>query len=457
MSLNYWLISVIAVLTLVMVVMIANSGFFTLAIIFGLIPFFLFLLYIRFASKRFKEQLVNKENLRFQRLRQVGEISVAISHDINNILTTIIGFSNKLISQIKTGELQLNDVANIKNGTIRASNLVKNILKISKGKEIKKEQINVIKELKNLTPLLKALIRARIKKENIIFSTKFSPKSKQNGCFILINEAEFWQVISNLVANAADAMQVNGGTVLIEVTEFTRKKSTDAILADFSPSPELDKFVGNFVKISISDTGGGINKNILGKIFEYSFSTKENTGMGLGLTNIAKIIHELGGYIFVTSKSKAGAIFDIYLKAEKPTAAILEQKEESELARKEILTNYHILIVEDEEPIRDISKIGLLNAGYQVQVAANAQEALEIIQQTTIKFDLLISDFLIGDMDGIELAEKVKTYLPDIKILLTSGFEEDAIKSINQDNISFLAKPYQDHDLVSSVQKLLKY
>ena len=222
----------------------------------------------------------------------------------------------------------------------------------------------------------------------------------------------------------------------------------------FSPSDNKQVTPGKYIKISISDTGTGIEKEILQNIFEPFFSTKDESGTGLGLATVSQIITKMDGHIFVETKKNIGTTFHIYLKQTQISSA---QENRGNLHQEEPGDNnkHNILVVEDEKSVRLFNVMALKGLGYNVDEAQSSEIAIDLIQQQK-KYDLVLSDVFLGNRNGVELVKEIKSYLPDIKVILTSGYSKESIKDINISSFAFLEKPYNLEDLTNTIRDTLK-
>jgi len=248
------------------------------------------------------------------------------------------------------------------------------------------------------------------------------------------------------VVNSRDAMP-QGGTITIE----TDNKFLDE---DFT-AQHLGAKTGNYVMMAVSDTGIGIDEETRQMIFEPFFTTKEiGKGTGLGLSTVYGIVNQLGGYIVVKSTVGVGTAFEIYLPAEKENEILIGNQAKTG----ELPTGAEtILLVEDEELVRTLSRQMLETCGYQVFEAKDGFEALEVCQKHGKQIHLLLTDVVMPLMSGRELAEKIKQVHPTIKILFTSGYTEDGIvrHGIRESEMNFLQKPFSFNDLSKKVRELL--
>lgn len=411
---------------------------------------FLFTIILVIASMRKNSadnvNLASTENAHSQKMQALGQLSMAIAHDFNNILTAIIGYSDLLLKRHKTEDISYKDANHIKQNAARAANLVKQLLTFSKKSKIEPTNVDIGKTIKNLSSLIDQLMGGSI---------SVSIECDEKRMFSLVDITQFEQVIINLAINARDAMRQNG-QVKIKATsakinqDFNTKKY-------FTPSKKSDIEHGEYIKISISDTGTGIDSEILKKIFEPFFSTKDQSGTGLGLATVSQIIKKMDGHIFVETQKNCGTTFHIYLKQVKNQhEENVKTKSTTPKTISNISKKYKILVVEDEDSVRLFSRLTLKDAGYNVDDVQNAEDALRLIENGEKDYDILLTDISLGNMDGIALAESIKSHIPDINIIFTSGYDQDALTNINIPSSTFLSKPYSLNDLIETTVATLK-
>jgi two-component system cell cycle sensor histidine kinase/response regulator CckA len=206
---------------------------------------------------------------------------------------------------------------------------------------------------------------------------------------------------------------------------------------------------GQYVRIEVSDSGIGIPKEILPKIFDPFFSTKDSAGTGLGLATVFQIIEKLGGHVLVKSQKNIGTSFLIYISPVKGADINAIPHPSPDEFFELNYPDFNILLVEDEDSVRMFGAHALRDFGFNVMDVRTAEEALETIAQNSKKIDLLITDITLGSMDGYSLARLVKQELPDLKIVITSGYDQSTVANIEIENSLFLSKPYTLKELVT--------
>ncbi len=399
-----------------------------------------------------KQKMLENDFVHLQKLQVLGTFLSSIVHDFNNLLTAIIGFSDILLSRHSSGSESFNEITQIKQNAIRSSNLVKQILSFSRKEFSKPTMINVSNCITDLYQLIKKLIG-----ENV----NFSIEHKGEPCYINIDKSQLEQIIVNLSVNAKESLKDKDGFFKI-ITEYISLKADNEYNNLYSPYENYKKIPeGKYSLITLEDNGHGIDDNILQKIFDPFFSTKSSKGgTGLGLSTIYNIITSANGYIKIDTKKNYGTRFYIFFK---PSSKILSETVDNKMIQEYKNINHErmvqnkktkILIVEDENPVRMVTIHALKENGYQVLESHNGTEALEILQKND-DIDLLITDLMMTKMDGTELIVKVRQIFPKLKIIVTSGYVENAMSYIDQYACIFLNKPYTLKKLTDTVQKTL--
>lgn len=387
-----------------------------------------------------ERKTLQMQMLHAQKMQAMGQLAGGVAHDFNNLLTAIIGFSDLLLQKHTQGDPSFSDIMQIKNNANRASGLVGRLLTFSRKQPLKPKLLDMADEFSDLASLLRRSIGARVE-----LQTDFAPDLG----FVKVDPQQLMQVFLNLAVNARDAMP-DGGTLTITSHIETIKKSKPLGADIIIP--------GTYVVINITDTGCGISKENLPRIFDPFFSTKEGiagSGTGLGLSTVYGIITQTDGYIHVTSQIGKGTTFTIYLprfekgedkkeKAMRPIIPVAMQKA-------------NILLVEDEDAVRAFSSRVLKNKGFNVTECANAEEALACFDKGKT-FDLMLTDMVMPGMDGETLTNIAKERYPFLRVILMSGYSEDFARHGKDEakNFSFLPKPFSLNQLVLKVREVLQ-
>jgi two-component system cell cycle sensor histidine kinase/response regulator CckA len=383
-----------------------------------------------------------------QKLQAVGQLAGGIAHDFNNLLTVMIGFCDLVLQRHRPGEQTFADIMQIKQNANRAANLVRQLLAFSRQQTLQPKILNLTDVLAELSNLLRRLIGVNITL-NVVHGRDLG--------LIRVDQVQLEQVIINLVVNARDAMK-DGGTLTIATTDA----NFDAPVARGAEVMPPGRYVG----ISVTDTGTGIAKEDLERIFDPFFSTKEvGAGTGLGLSTVYGIVRQTGGFVQVDSQPDKGTQFSIYLPCHEQSEAELEEIAASQAAAeadasapaKDLSGTGTVLLVEDEDPVRLFGARALRNKGYNVLEAKNGESALEVIRETDEPIDLVISDVVMPELDGPSLVNAVRKDYPDMKVIFISGYAEDEFRESieRQTEIHFLPKPFSLEQLAGKVKDVL--
>jgi len=392
-----------------------------------------------------KIDLTSEQSAHSQKLQSLGELSSAIAYDFNNLLTVIIGNSDLLLNRHPHSDSSFKEAYQIKSNALRGAKLVKQLLSFARKSSIQPININIAELFTELNPLFSQLLSEKYK----IVVTNIDKDA-----MIYADPIQLEQVLINLVINARDAMP-NGGNIFIQITFafINNKNDTEGY---YKPNTSKSIEPGQYVRIEVSDSGVGIPKEILPKIFDPFFSTKDSAGTGLGLATVFQIIEKLGGHVLVKSQKNIGTSFLIYISPVKGADINAISHSSPDEFFELNYPDFNILLVEDEDSVRMFGAHALRDFGFNVMDVRTAEEALETIAQNSKKIDLLITDITLGSMDGYSLARLVKQELPDLKIVITSGYDQSTVANIEIENSLFLSKPYTLKELVTIAIRALK-
>jgi PAS domain S-box-containing protein len=385
-------------------------------------------------QKRMEEEKVKLEGqlLQAQKLESIGTLAGGIAHDFNNILYPIIGFTEMSIEDLPKDHPIQENLEDILKGTIRARDLVKQILSFSNQRDIEQKALPLTPLIKETLNLLKSIIPSNIIIEQIL---------SQKDIHVFANATEIHEIIMNLCTNAYHAMEGKGGILKVALNKN-------------QPGPDIIVPTENYCCLSISDTGAGISSEIIDNIFDPYFTTKEQgKGSGLGLSVIHGIVKSYKGAIEVQSKPGQGTVFNVFLPlTEKRDTQLFEIKDTASK-----LGNEHILFVDDEDAIVKLGVRMLQRLGYTVTGRTSSTEALEVFESNPDKFDLIITDMTMPMLLGTELAQKVLEIRQDIPILICTGFSEQVDNKIAESYgiKGYINKPILMDELSSTVRDLL--
>jgi two-component system cell cycle sensor histidine kinase/response regulator CckA len=389
-----------------------------------------------------------------QKMDSVGQLAGGIAHDFNNLLSAIMMATDFLLTGHRPTDPSFQDIMQIKQNANRAAALVRQLLAFSRKQTLRPEVLDLGEALSDFTMLLKRLIGEKVTLD-VVHSRDLWP--------VKVDITQFQQVIVNLAVNGRDAMP-GGGKLTIRTANVPEAESRQLAYKGMPP--------GDYVRVEVADNGTGIAPEIIDKIFEPFFSTKEvGKGTGLGLSTVYGIIKQTGGFVYPESELGKGTAFRIFLPRHVAGADELQTPRMSaingalaaaeEVARLSAATaddtgRGTILLVEDEEGLRGLNARGLVSRGYTVLQAGNGVEAIEVIDQHDGTIDLVVSDVVMPEMDGPSLLKELRRRKPELKIIFVSGYAEEAFaKNIPEGQHAFLAKPFTLKQLVAAVKETM--
>ena len=371
-----------------------------------------------------------------QRLEAVGRLAGGVAHDLNNLLTPILLYAEMLLEDQDPSEQSYHPVSEILQAGLRARDLVNQLLAYSRKQNLEYKPIHLNKTVKRFEKLLRRTIR-----EDIEIRLKLNPLN----FMVMADVGQIEQVIMNLAVNAQDAMP-EGGTLTIQ-TEGT-------ILDELYAQNHPEVVPGNYVMLAINDTGLGMDEQIQEQIFEPFFTTKGDHGTGLGLSTVYGIIKQHEGHIWVYSEIERGSCFKIYLPAVQKSS-----NTEKPVSQKpgDLSGHETILLVEDNDQVRNLTLTILQNHGYDVLTAENGNQALEILKTYTDPVHLLLTDVIMPEMNGRELYDNALNHRPDLRVLYMSGYTNDVIghRGVLEKGIAYIQKPYSLRGLTEKIRELL--
>jgi two-component system cell cycle sensor histidine kinase/response regulator CckA len=380
-----------------------------------------------------------------QKMQAIGQLAGGVAHDFNNLLTAIIGFCDLLLARHQAGDPSFADVMQIKQNANRAANLTRQLLAFSRRQTLRPKVLSLTDALAELQNLLSRLLTETVELKIV--------HGRDLG-LVKVDQNQLEQVIMNLAVNARDAMP-NGGKLTIRTANVSEE---DSRALDHALMPAAD-----YLLIEVADTGSGIPKENLGKIFEPFYTTKDpSKGTGLGLSTVYGIVKQTGGFIFPYSTVGKGTTFRIYLPRYFETAAEAKAEAEAKAAEAapepaDLTGKGTILLVEDEDAVRTFAARALATRGYDVLQAESGEAALAIVEGHEGPIDLIVSDVVMPNMDGPTLIKELAGKLPGVKIIFVSGYAEDAFaKSLDpSQEFHFLPKPFSLKQLAAAVKGVM--
>lgn len=380
------------------------------------------------------DQKVQEQNLiHTSSIETVGQLAGGFAHDFNNLLTVINGYSEMMLNSIDKAHPFYSKIYQICQAGTQASVLTQKILEFSRKTMPEMKNIDINQEISNQETILKRFIGA---------NNRMTIEKKEGLKTVKIDPTQFSKMLVNLVINARDAMP-KGGEITI-TTDIEQVDESNVLIYNNLPQ-------GMYLLLSIKDTGMGMGDEVKRHIFDPFFSTHE-AGKGIGLWTVSNTVKAAGGTIYVESAPEAGTTFRILLpfsREEEPAKA-----KEGETMAGTVLEGAGgktILVVEDDDIVRDLVHEILKQKGHNILTARNGGDALQLARQYEGKIDLLITDLVMRRIDGVMLSKKMQSILPDIKVMLMSGYGNDMVKEEELREITFLQKPFLPNELVQKV------
>ena len=383
-------------------------------------------------AKRLEEQLAQTE-----RMEAIGRLAGGVAHDFNNLLGVILGNSELLLQDESLDNHLGERLQEIKMAGEEATSLTRQLLAFSRQQVFERQILDLNVVLRDMQPLL-----ARIIRESIHFELDLG---KQVGS-IRIDRSQLAQVILNLVANARDAM-TSGGRLRVETCNVELDESYTREHVDVRP--------GSYVQLSVTDSGSGMDRETVSRIFEPFFTTKEHgRGSGLGLATVYGIVRQSGGHVWVYSEPGLGTTFKIYFPrvieaSDSPPRRVLADAASS--------ASETILLVEDSRLLAKVTRDFLVSDGYDVLMAANPREAFRISESHHAPIHLLLTDVVMPDINGRELAEQLLARRPEMKVLYMSGYTNGILleHAFRAEDSAFIEKPFSHDALSRKVRHML--
>jgi PAS domain S-box-containing protein len=385
-----------------------------------------------------EQKTLQEQFLQAQKVEAVGRLAGGVAHDFNNILTAINGYTELLLRKLPPEDARFRLAEQIRKSVERAGGLTRQLLAFSRKQALQPRILDLSNIVTDIEKMLRRLIGEDIELHTIRGAAVGNVRA---------DPAQIEQVIMNLAVNARDAMP-NGGKLIIEVARATLREDYTRLHGDVEP--------GEYVMLSVTDTGSGMTEDVKAHIFEPFFTTKpQGKGTGLGLATCYGIVKQSGGHIDVFTEPGRGTTFKIYLPRVEANA---DQQPERPKFLEWATGKETILVAEDEADVRNLTVGILRDLGYRVMEASNGEEGIRVAEQNAEdKIDLLFTDIVMPQLDGKQLADWFGTARPDTKILFTSGYTADAMiqHGISEERIAFLEKPFTPEILAQRVREVL--
>jgi PAS domain S-box-containing protein len=384
-----------------------------------------------------EEKKLQAQLLQSQKLEAIGRLTSGVAHDFNNLLTTILSYSELYLRRLPTSDPLAEALRAIRDAGIRGAALTRQLLTFSRHQVVDVRVIDLSSVVSGISPMIRRLIDPGL---------HFTVNAASGGeCRILADQHQIEQVVLNLAINARDAMAA-GGTLSISCLEELLGKDEFSSFDNITP--------GRYVVLVVSDTGEGMSPEVQEHIFEPFFTTKaQGKGTGLGLATAYGIVKQHSGYIVVQSEPGKGTTFRLYFpKVEAPVEAAV-----TGAALEALQGSGTILVVDDEPNILTVIRHSLEAMGYSVLTAASAGEALRLVEGGGEKIDLVLTDMIMPEMNGHELAIKVQAAAPRIRVLFMSGYTDAMLEEhgVSRTHANFISKPLSPGELAIKIHKML--
>ena len=383
-----------------------------------------------------ERQLLEAQLRQAQKMESVGRLAGGVAHDFNNVLTAIFGYADLVLEDLPLGSAARQDIEEIRKAAERAAALTRQLLAFSRQQVLAPVVLSVNDLVEDIAKMLLRLVG-----EDIAVRLALARDAGN----VRADPGQLQQVLMNLVVNARDAMPT-GGKLLIE--------TANAALTEQYAELHQPVVPGAYVMLAVSDTGIGMDAETKARIFEPFFTTKEKgRGTGLGLSTVYGIVKQSGGYIWVYSEPGRGTTFKLYFpRVVEPAEALPPPKETATLSGTET-----ILLAEDDEMLRPLSKGLLEKLGYRVLEAENVERALAVASAYAGPIHLLVSDVVMPGASGRELARRLAPTRPDTRVLFVSGYTDDAVvhHGMLEPGLTFLQKPFTPAALARKVREVL--
>lgn len=390
-------------------------------------------------KKAEKELASLQDQLRHsQKMEAIGHLAGGVAHDFNNLLTVIRGYSDLVLGSLDRNNPLYEDTLEIKKASEKAETLTRQLLVFSRKQVLQLKILNLNSVVTNMDKMLRHLIG-----EDIELASLLAPDLGE----FKADQGQIEQVIINLVINARDAM-LKGGKLTVETSNVELNEEYVRTCINVTPGP--------YVMLSVSDTGSGMSPEVKERIFEPFFTTKEkDKGTGLGLSTVYGIVEQCGGNINVYSEPGRGTTFKIYLPRMEEE---VKSARPEDIPQKSIRGSETILLVEDEEGVRKVARTILERYGYTILETINGEEALRLIQnENENPIHLLLTDVVMPGMSGCQLADRLRSKRPEIKVLFMSGYTNNTIiqHEILEVGMPYTQKPFTPDALARKIREVL--
>jgi two-component system, cell cycle sensor histidine kinase and response regulator CckA len=379
-----------------------------------------------------------------QKLQAVGTLAGGVAHEVNNQLMAVLGFGEFVLNELGPDHPQTKDVEEMIRAATRATRIAQQLLTFSRRQVSQVRPLKVHESIAALTPVLERLLGA---------DKTLSVRPDRSRSRVMADPTQVDQVLINLTANARDAMGTGGRLIIV----------TDEVVLGqpYARAHGLKHIVpGPYVRLTVSDTGCGMDRPTMAKIFEPFFTTKAvGSGTGLGLSTVYGIVKQHEGFIWAYSEVGIGTTIKIYLPAVTEAAARAAEPPPVALAERKPIEAGLVLVVEDEPAVRQLVRRSLEAVGLTVLEAENGQQALEVVSARRERPRLVLTDVIMPGLNGRELSERLASTQPGLPVLFMSGYTGDDVhaRSLLPEQAAFIQKPFGPEELVAKVRTMLSH
>ena len=385
-----------------------------------------------------RRQLLEEQLRQAQKMEAVGRLAGGVAHDFNNLLTVITGYSQMQLEETQLGNPLHDHAQQIYEASQRAAALTRQLLAFSRQQVLQPQRVSLNNILSSMEKMLSRLIGEDIRVRTVC---------AKEAALVRVDPQQIEQVIMNLAINARDAMPM-GGMLTLE----TDRAELDASYVKDHP----EVVAGDYMRLTVSDNGVGMDRKTLARIFEPFFTTKDTgKGTGLGLATVYGVVKQSGGHIHVYSEPGIGTTFRLYFPVVEEAAS--EVRDARPKAGAEHRGQETILVVEDDQPLRDLAQNVLQSQGYRVFTAKNPDEVRAICTEHASAIHLLLTDVIMPQMSGKDVATLCSGLVPQLKVLYMSGYTSDVIMhhGVLEEGLAFLQKPFTPVALTAKVREVL--
>jgi nitrogen-specific signal transduction histidine kinase len=378
---------------------------------------------------------------RAQRMEAVGRLAGGVAHEVNNMMTIILGFSDLMAAATDLPPGRRRDVQEIRKAAVRTARITQQLLAFSRQQVLQPADLQLDEVVGEMATVLRHLLPANVQVE-----TAISPVPAT----VHADRAQLDQVLINLAFNARDSMPL-GGTLRLK-TDSRYFAADDGRRLIGIPIPP-----GQYAVLTVTDTGHGMDQETVEQVFEPFFTTKAvGTGTGLGLSTVYGIVKQSGGFVWVESEPGIGTTFTVCLPQLEQRTAVPEQPEPGEASRRSHGSAL-ILVIEDEDGVRELARRVLEQEGYAVCDVRSGAEAVGILETPGLEIDLVLSDVIVPDMATVQLERQIKEQRPDLPILYMSGYSREEVmgRGLVPSERPFVQKPFTGAELLDIIGREL--